>query len=225
MDGVHDMGGMQGFGSVDPSPDQPLSKTDWRARMFGIELSYIQPGGFNLDWMRHVMECMPPSAYLSSEYFDRWCWRDAAILTNAGWVGIDELMTGKAAFRPANAGGPPPPDAVPAILSQGVDSRRPSQGLPAFKPGDRVRAKFHSPLGATRLPRYLRGHIGAVEAYHGWHRLPDVSAHVEEQAEPLWGLLDSAVLDERRRDWEEAYRRTPHGQPIVLTKRATDQER
>jgi nitrile hydratase accessory protein len=39
------------------------------------------------------------------------------------------------------------------------------------------------------------------------------------------GLLDSAVLDERQRDWEEAYRRTPHGQPVVLTKRATDQER
>lgn len=186
MDGVHDMGGMHGFGPVDPSPDKPLSQTDWHARMFGIELSYTQPGGFNLDWMRHVMECMPPAAYLSSEYFDRWYWREAGILSNAGWVSIDELTTGKAATRPADAGDPLPPDAVPAILSQGVDSRRPSAGPPAFRPGDRVRAKFHSPLGATRLPRYLRGHVGSVEAYRGWHILPDANAHGEDRAEPLY---------------------------------------
>jgi len=198
MDGVHDMGGIQGFGPVDLSPGPPLLKTDWRARMFGIELSYVQPGGFNLNWMRHVLECMPPSAYLSSGYFDRWYWRDAANLANAGWVGIDELTSGKAAFRPAEAGDAPPPDAVPPILSQGVESRRPSEGLPAFKLGDPVRAKFHSPLGATRLPRYLRGHVGTVEAYHGWHRLPDVSAHREEQAEPLYcvGFLARDLWDD-----------------------------
>ncbi|MFO1102390.1 MAG: nitrile hydratase subunit beta [Methylocystis sp.] len=62
---------MHGFGSVDASPKRLLSITDWPARMLGIDLSYTQPGGFNLDWMRHVMECMPPAAYLSSEYFDR----------------------------------------------------------------------------------------------------------------------------------------------------------
>jgi nitrile hydratase subunit beta len=156
MDGVHDMGGMQGFGSVDPSPDQPLSKTDWRARMFGIELSYIQPGGFNLDWLRHVMECLPPAVYLSSEYFDRWYWRDAGILAKANWVNTEELKTGKAVNRPADAGEPLPPEAVAAILKQGVDSRRAAEGEPAFKRGDRARARFHSPLGATRLPRYAR---------------------------------------------------------------------
>ena len=39
------------------------------------------------------------------------------------------------------------------------------------------------------------------------------------------GLLTAAALDERRHDWEEAYHRTPHGQPVVLTNVATDQER
>lgn len=34
------------------------------------------------------------------------------------------------------------------------------------------------------------------------------------------GLLAAAALDERRHDWEEAYRRTPHGQPVVLAKDA-----
>jgi nitrile hydratase len=186
MDGVHDIGGMHGFGPVDPSPDKSLSKTDWRSRMFGIELSYTQPCGFNLDWMRHVMECMPPAKYLSSEYFDRWYWRDASILFNAGWVSIDELTTGKSGTRRTATGDLLPPEAVPAMLCQGVDSRRCSAGAPAFRPGDRVRAKFHAPLGATRLPRYVRGHVGTIEACHGWHRLPDASAHGDEQIEALY---------------------------------------
>ncbi|WP_034997729.1 nitrile hydratase accessory protein [Beijerinckia mobilis] len=39
------------------------------------------------------------------------------------------------------------------------------------------------------------------------------------------GLLGAAALDERRRDWGEAYRRTPHGHPVVLTKPAAEGER
>jgi len=30
------------------------------------------------------------------------------------------------------------------------------------------------------------------------------------------GLLAIEDLERRRQDWEEAYRRTPHGQPIIL---------
>jgi len=198
MDGVHDMGGMHGFGAVDPTAELHMSKTDWRARMFGIELSYTQPGGFNLNWLRHVMECLPPAVYLSSEYFDRWYWRDVGILANANWVNTEELKTGKAANRPADAGEPLPPEAVATILKQGVDSRRAAEGAPAFKPGDRTRARFHSPLGATRLPRYARGHVGTVEAYHGWHVLPDANAHGAERAEPLYtvGFLTKDLWDD-----------------------------
>jgi nitrile hydratase beta subunit len=198
MDGVHDMGGMQGFGAVDPTDELRWSKADWRARMFAIELSYTQPGGANVDWLRHVLECMPPAVYLGSEYFDRWYWRDAGVLANADWVDIEELRTGKAANRPADAGEPLSPEAVPAILEQGVDSRRAAEGAPAFKPGDRARARFHSPLGATRLPRYTRGHAGTIEAYHGWYVLPDANACGDERAEPLYtvGFLAKDLWDD-----------------------------
>ena len=195
MDGVHDMGGMHGFGPV-PSSGEPtgkaFSKTNWRARMFGIELSYTQPGGFNLDWLRHVMECMPPAAYLSSEYFDRWYWRDAVVLANAGWVTVDELKTGRAVSRPAGCGDPLSPEMVSTLLDQGLDSRRPAAGMEAFRPGDRVRARFHAPLGATRLPRYVRGHVGLVQACHGWHVLPDANAHGEDRAEVVYCVGFSA---------------------------------
>lgn len=186
MDGIHDMGGMHGFGPVDPSREQPFSKTDWRARMFCLELSYTQPGGFNVDWLRHVLECIPPDVYLTSDYFDRWYWRDIGVLANVGWVSIDELASGIATSRPQDVGDPLPPEAVSVMLEQGLDSRRDIADPPAFKPGDRVRAKFHSPIGATRLPRYVRGHVGVIEQYHGWHVLPDANAVGDERPEPLY---------------------------------------
>lgn len=186
MDGVHDMGGMHGFGPVDPAADKPMAKDQWRSRMFGIELSFTQPGGFNLDWMRHVMECMPPAAYLASEYYDRWYWREAGILATAGWVTLAELQAGKAESVPDGLDPPLPPEMVPVMLEAGLDSRRPAEGEPAFKPGDTVRTAFHAPLGATRLPRYLRGHVGTIEAYHGWHGFPDAVAHGDDAAEPLY---------------------------------------
>lgn len=188
MDGVHDMGGTHGFGPVDPEDDHPLVDGDWRARMFGIEISFTQPGGFNLDWMRHVMECMPPAAYLSSEYYDRWYWREVGILANAGWVTVDELKSGVPESVPDDAGDPLPPEAVPVMLDQGLDSHRPPAGPDAFSVGDTVRAKFTTHIGATRLPRYVRGHTGRIEAKHGWHVLPDASAHGDDKAEPLYNV-------------------------------------
>ncbi|MEM7224854.1 MAG: nitrile hydratase subunit beta [Pseudomonadota bacterium] len=192
MDGIHDMGGMHGFGRVDLSQDEPFSKANWRARMFGMELSYTQPGGFNVDWLRHVMECMPPALYLSSEYYDRWYWRDVGVLVNAGWVTIDELKSGKATRRPAGQDEPLSPESVPMILHQGLDNRRPEPRAPAYKPGDPVRAKTHGSPGATRLPGYLRGHVGVVEAYRGCFVLPDANAHGEERADPLYSVRFSA---------------------------------
>lgn len=188
MDGVHDMGGLAGFGPINPTQDEPFSKTDWRARMFALELSYTQPGGFNVDWLRHVLECLPPDVYLTSEYFDRWYWRDAGVLANAGWVSIDELKSGAASSVPEDTGDPLPPEAVPVMLEQGLDSRRDVADEPAFKSGDRVRAKLQAPPGATRLPRYVRGHVGVVERYHGWHVLPDANALGDERPEPLYSV-------------------------------------
>ncbi len=182
------MGGMHGFGPINPSHDKPLSKTDWRARMFALELSYTQPGGFNVDWLRHVLECLPPNVYLTSEYFDRWYWRDVGVLANADWVSIEELKSGVATSLPKDVGDPLPPEAVSAMLEQGLDSRRAVAEAPAFKSGDRVRARFQSTLGATRLPRYVRGHVGVVERYHGWHVLPDANALGDERSEPLYSV-------------------------------------
>jgi nitrile hydratase accessory protein len=38
------------------------------------------------------------------------------------------------------------------------------------------------------------------------------------------GLLAAAALERRRHDWEEAYRRTPHSEPVVLAKEAVSNQ-
>ena len=188
MDGGHDLGGIQGFGPVECDQEHAFAKSDWRSRMFGVELSMTMPGGFSIDWIRHVAECIPPAVYLEIEYYDRWYRVAAGILLNAGWVSLQELASGKSAAAPNGAGSPLPPNAVSNLLREGMNSVRPAGGPEAFKVGDAVKAKLLSPLGHIRLPRYVRGHTGRIEAFRGWHVLPDASALGKDRAEPLYSV-------------------------------------
>ncbi|HXV84193.1 MAG TPA: nitrile hydratase subunit beta, partial [Candidatus Binatia bacterium] len=36
MDGVHDMGGMDGFGKVDPEPNEPVFHQRWEGRVLAM---------------------------------------------------------------------------------------------------------------------------------------------------------------------------------------------
>ena len=66
---------------------------------------------------------------------------------------------------------------VPAALARGGPCDRQVAAAPRFAPGARVRARNMHPEGHTRLPRYVRGHVGTVEAAHGGFVLPDSHAH------------------------------------------------
>ena len=73
---------------------------------------------------------------------------------------------------------------------------RPAPAPARFKIGDRVRAKNIHPKTHTRLPRYVRGHLGVVELNHGCHVFPD-SAAMELGENPQWlytVVFDSAEL-------------------------------
>lgn len=72
--------------------------------------------------------------------------------------------------------------------------------------GAAVRVAPLDPAVHTRVPRYVRGHVGTVIEAHGRHRLPDdVVAGVEPpavetvyairfQARELWGDGDHCVI-------------------------------
>jgi nitrile hydratase len=72
-----------------------------------------------------------------------------------------------------------------------------------FVPGDRVRARSADPDGHTRLPRYIRGHVGEVVAVRATWALPDQSVRgiirpelvyaVRFGADELWGSGSHSV--------------------------------
>ena len=68
VDGIHDLGGKHGFGSVNPQSDEPVFHARWEARVFAMNL---QLGG-NLDRSRHAIERIDPISYLADTYYGRW---------------------------------------------------------------------------------------------------------------------------------------------------------
>ena len=53
------------------------------------------------------------------------------------------------------------------------------------KIGDKVRCKNINPVTHTRLPRYVRGHVGVVELNHGTHVYPD-TVSIDGTENPQW---------------------------------------
>jgi nitrile hydratase beta subunit len=185
MNGVHDMGGMDGFGKVEPEPNEPVFHERWEGRMRAMSSAISALRVWTIDMSRYGIELLPPSVYLTSSYYERWFLRNVRLLTERGLIDADEVAAGRA-LRPGQS------------LSRGrftladveQATRRGSYGRPApapakFKVGDRVRAKNIHPKTHTRLPRYARGHVGVVERLHGAHVFPD-SVVVGKGEDPQW---------------------------------------
>jgi hypothetical protein len=60
--------------------------------------------------------------------------------------------------------------------------------------GDRVLAKNIHPKSHTRLPRFVRGHVGTIERIQGCHVYPDATVATGEE-DPQW--LYTVVFDGR----------------------------
>jgi len=69
MNGVHDLGGMDGFGPVVRERNEPIFHADWERRVFGMMLATLGQGIYNLDEIRHSIERMAPAHYLGSTYY------------------------------------------------------------------------------------------------------------------------------------------------------------
>ena len=66
MDGIHDLGGMHGFGPIEPEPDEPVFHEPWERQVFGMMIATFAGGQFNVDQFRHAIERMAPAHYLES---------------------------------------------------------------------------------------------------------------------------------------------------------------
>ena len=127
MDGVHDLGGREGFGPiVDKADDKPFH-ADWEMRAFGMKQSSAAATSWTIDWFRHCRELADPVDYLTRPYFDQWLTTLAAQLIDEGYLTLDEIKAGAAAFAPKPSVSPQTPEAARAYRQEhrGV-SRSPS---------------------------------------------------------------------------------------------------
>ncbi|HEY2577273.1 MAG TPA: SH3-like domain-containing protein [Streptosporangiaceae bacterium] len=62
-----------------------------------------------------------------------------------------------------------------------------------FATGSRVRARTADPDGHTRLPRYVRGHVGEVLRVRGSWPLPDLVVRGISRAEPVYAVRFAAA--------------------------------
>jgi nitrile hydratase subunit beta len=137
VDGVHDLGGLHGFGRVPVEHERPFHDS-WEGRVWAMAGAVTRRT--TTDRFRFMIEQMPPASYLDSAYFERWLWA------------IERLAAEQGLFD--GAGSEPL-------------AHRPSPTAPLwpgrFEPGDRVRVANRVTEGHCRVPRYLRRQVGLVE--------------------------------------------------------------
>jgi len=192
MNGVHDMGGMDGFGKVEPEPNEPVFHHDWEGRVMAMERAMAAAGALNMDIKRYYREILPPDIYLACTYYQEWFHGLEDLLIDKGFISASDVAAGhsESPAKPLKHGKFTLND-VERVMARGKFGREPS--APAlFKPGDKVRARNMHPATHTRLPRYARGHVGVVERNLGCNVFPDTSA-MEAGENPQW--LYTVVFD------------------------------
>ena len=197
MNGIHDLGGMHGFGPVNPEPNEPVFHHEWERRAFALTMAAGFLGRWNIDMGRYAREQMPPAEYLATTYYEHWLYGLERLLVDRGLASAKELET----MRPH---GPGAVKALsPADVPKALRNRRAARmddrlAAPRFSAGDRIRTKNINPTGHTRLPRYARDKVGVIDRDHGvfifadahgtrGEKVPQHCYSVRFEGRELWG--------------------------------------
>lgn len=188
MNGVHDMGGMHGFGPVRRQEAEPVFHAPWEGRMFGILLSLGPHAVHDPHGLRDALENMEPAQYLGLGYYERWLAVTEKALIAKGFLTVAELDERTDAFKSQ-------PDAQldrredrelrDRMLHAIYTRTSPHQDVgiePRFQVGDSVIVRNIHVDAHTRLPRYVRGKRGVVALFHGVHDIHDTQP--EDQKVP-----------------------------------------
>jgi nitrile hydratase len=208
MNGIHDMGGMQGLGELTYVREEPMFHAPWEARVHALSVAM----GAHGKWrgLRPHLEAIPAAQYLAMTYYERWLTALTARIVESDLATAAEIENGRAA-----AGAP---KATPALTPEQARTRpfTPPRteldlDVPArFAVGQRVRGRNYRPTTHTRMPGYTRGKTGVVERDRGVFALPDTEIYfldpkpqhvylVRFAARELWGdsapARDSLYID------------------------------
>ncbi len=175
MDGMHDLGGKQGFGPVRHSPKAQAFHADWEKRVNAMYSLAVKQGVFNMDEYRHAIERMEPRHYLTAGYYERTLTSLATLCVEKGLVTREDLERRAQGVFPLSSA------SVPGRTNRG--------GRERFQPGDHVAVRLDHVPGHHRLPAYIRGKRGVVVSESPAYPFPDAHAHgVPADDEPTYDV-------------------------------------
>jgi nitrile hydratase subunit beta len=174
VDGIHDMGGMQGFGPVAPEADEPAFHEPWEGRVFGTAMS-LWATGTRIGSLRPEIERIETTRYLTLTYYEKWLEALTRRLEARGLLAPGEL---ERRAQELAAGGAVPRRDDPANVAAFHEMMSPAPAPPAgddhrFAVGQRVRVRRISTSMHNRCPRYVRGASGVVERLLAPAELPE----------------------------------------------------
>ena len=190
MDGIHDLGAKQGFGSVETDKTHTPFPERWEAAVFAMINTVLRSGvARNVDHFRHAVERIHPLAYLEDTYYGRWLGALETLLVESKVLSQEAIDTrAEQKGFPEGARVAARPDTEYTLaeeLATSGGARREIASAPRFEVGQSVRAERpqpiaadgHSGQGHTRLPAYIRGATGEIAAHQGGWVYPDTAAH------------------------------------------------
>ena len=163
MDGMHDLGGKQGFGRVRYALNARVFHEPWEKRVNALYSLAVKLGIFNMDEYRHAIERMEPRHYLSASYYER-------SLTSLATLCVEKCIVTHAELERRAQGSFP-------LSAPSAPGRSNVAGREQFKPGDLVRVRSDYVPGHMRMPGYIRGKSGIVVSESPAYPFPDAHAH------------------------------------------------
>jgi nitrile hydratase beta subunit len=149
MDGVHDMGGMPGYGRMPSERDSQPFHASWEPIGYLSSSAAVMAGLFSADAIRFAIERIPARDYETTSYFERVITGMASLCVERGLITLKELEDCAAGAFPLAR----PP------IGEGDKALRDGRG---FNIGDVVTVRCSPTTGHCRAPRYSWGKTGRV---------------------------------------------------------------
>jgi nitrile hydratase subunit beta len=210
VNGIHDLGGRDGIGAINPTPEEPVWKAEWEKHAHTFFPLAFRAGFFGVDQFRFGMELIEPVHYLTSPYYEHWL---ESVIYHGERVGQLDRAEVEERYRyylenpdaPLPEGKDPDGELIAfleAAIPAGVPAGRDTGKAPKFAVGDRVTVIDDAPKGHTRKAGYIRGKTGVIELAHGEMIYPDTAGNNLGEApehvytvrftnEELWGAEEA----------------------------------